>query len=49
MERANYIKRHKVNEDWTKVNPGSLSRFLLWGDSGDLQVNLDAYRERFKL
>lgn len=29
-KKINYIKRHKPNEDWSKINPGSLSRFLLW-------------------
>jgi hypothetical protein len=28
--KENYIKRHQVNEDWTKINPGSLSRYILW-------------------
>jgi hypothetical protein len=25
-----YLARHKVNEDWTKVNAGALSRWILW-------------------
>ena len=25
-----YLARHKVNEDWTKPNAGSLSRWILW-------------------
>ena len=32
-DRLNYIKRHKVRENWDENNAGSLSRFLLWGDS----------------
>ena len=29
--KANYIKRHQANEDWTNVKtPGFLSRFILW-------------------
>ena len=28
--RDNYIKRHQVNEDWSKINAGSLSRYVLW-------------------
>ena len=31
LKRENYLKRHMVNEDWSEVNPGSLSAFLLWG------------------
>lgn len=30
QKQVAYIKRHKVNEDWTKVNPGSLSMYILW-------------------
>jgi hypothetical protein len=32
-KKENYIKRHKVNEDFTKEGlktPGFLSRFILW-------------------
>ena len=28
--RENYLKRHKANEDWTKINAGSASRYILW-------------------
>lgn len=48
-KRANYIARHRIREDWTKVNAGSLSRFLLWGDSTDLQTNLNSYLKRFNI
>ncbi len=46
-KRENYILRHKVREDWTKINAGSLSRYLLWGDSTNLQTNLNAYLRKF--
>ena len=42
-KRENYIKRHKVREDWAEINPGSLSRFILWGDSNNLIKNLILY------
>lgn len=29
-QRDNYLKRHSVNEDWSKINAGSLSRYILW-------------------
>ncbi len=29
-KKQNYIKRHQVNEDWSKINAGSLSRYVLW-------------------
>jgi hypothetical protein len=25
-----YLARHRVNENWSSVNPGSLSRYVLW-------------------
>ena len=47
QQRLNYIKRHKVRENWDEINAGSLSRFLLWGDSVLISENLDAFLERF--
>ena len=47
-KKAAYIARHAAREDWTKVNPGSLSRFLLW-ETPDLYKNMRAYRKRFGL
>ena len=29
-QRDAYIARHSVREDWSKANPGSLSRYVLW-------------------
>ena len=48
-KRSNYLKRHKVNEDWNQVNSGSLSRYLLWGPSTDLNENLFNYLDKFNL
>lgn len=48
-KRELYIKRHRAREDWTKVNPGSLSRFILWGDSTDINKNIKDYKKRFNL
>jgi hypothetical protein len=47
-KRENYIKRHQVNEDWNTVNAGSLSRFILWGDSNDIGKNILDYKKKFK-
>jgi hypothetical protein len=48
MKREAYIARHRVNEDWTDpYSAGTLSRYLLWGDSRKLSENLRAYRKRF--
>ena len=47
-KRLNYIKRHKPRENWNEINAGSLSRYLLWGDSVLISENLKDYLERFK-
>ena len=49
IKRSNYLKRHKVNEDWNQVNAGSLSAYILWGDSSDLYQNLINYLDKFKI
>jgi len=47
-KRRNYIARHRVNEDWDKINAGSLSRYVLW-DSPDINVNIANYKKKFGL
>ena len=49
VKRSNYLKRHKVNEDWNQINAGSLSRYLLWGSSSDLYENLIDYLDKFNI
>jgi len=49
LKRSNYLKRHKVNEDWNQVNAGSLSRYLLWGSSTDINENLINYLTKFNI
>jgi hypothetical protein len=49
QKRQNYLARHRVREDWTKINAGSLSRFLLWGNSTSLQQNIKEYKKRFNI
>jgi len=49
IKRANYLKRHSVNEDWDLPNSaGSLSRWLLW-NTDNLETNIKAFKKRFKL
>ena len=48
-KRANYIARHSARENWSEINAGSLSRYILWGDSTDLDTNLKEYLKRFKI
>lgn len=47
-KRSDYIARHG-KEDWTKLNPGSASRFILWGNSTDIKDNLQEFIYRFGL
>jgi len=49
VKRENYLKRHAVNEDWSKINAGSLSAYLLWGDSTDLATNLRVFLDTFRI
>jgi hypothetical protein len=48
-KRSNYLKRHMVNEDWEHVNAGSLSAYLLWGSTIDLNSNLISYLNKFNI
>jgi len=49
LKRSNYLKRHRVNEDWNQVNAGSLSAYILWGDSSDMYANLINYLDKFNI
>ena len=49
LKRSNYLKRHKVNEDWNQINAGSLSAYILWGNSSDMYSNLINYLDKFKI
>ena len=49
VKRSNYLKRHKVNENWNQVNAGSLSAYILWGDSSDMYSNLINYLDKFNI
>ena len=41
-----YIKRHRVNEDWSKVNPGSLSRYVLWSKPS-IKEGIAEFKKKF--
>ncbi len=49
VKRSNYLKRHIVNEDWGQVNAGSLSAYILWGSTTDLETNLFNYLDLFSI
>jgi len=47
-DRLNYIARHRVNEDFEDpLTAGSLSRWILWGDSRSIEKNIEAFKKRF--
>ena len=46
LEKTNYIKRHSVREDFTKIGPASLSRFILWS-SKTLNGGIAEFKKRF--
>ena len=49
-KRAAYLARHRSTENWNDYkSAGSLSRWILWGDSTDLQTNIANYKKRFGL
>jgi hypothetical protein len=49
-KREAYLKRHKARENWDDpYSAGALSRWLLWGDSTDLETNHRSFMRRFKV
>ena len=49
-QRARYLSRHRNNENWSKPDTaGSLSRYILWGDSTSRQENIASFKKRFNL
>ena len=50
IKRENYLLRHKKNENWNDpFSAGSLSRYLLWGDSTNLETNHQAFMSKFPI
>ena len=50
LKRKAYIARHAVRENWTDpYSAGALSRFLLWGDSTSMAINIAEYKRMFNL
>tara|TARA_R110000851_G_scaffold258693_3_gene411167 strand:- start:1857 stop:2174 length:318 start_codon:yes stop_codon:yes gene_type:complete len=52
-QRSKYIARHnpkKTKENWKDyMSAGALSRFILWGDSTNINTNIKSYKKMFKL
>lgn len=50
QKREAYLKRHRPRENWEDpYTAGSLSKFLLWGDSTDLATNVRHFKDRFNV
>ena len=50
-KRAAYLARHGGgNEDWNDpYTPGSLSRWILWGDYTSIDGNIAAFKRKFNV
>lgn len=49
-QRDRYLSRHKSNENWSKPDTaGSLSRYILWGDSTSRAQNIASFKKKFNL
>jgi hypothetical protein len=49
-KRDAYLKRHQKNEDWTNpYTAGALSRWILWGDSTNINKNISDFKKRFNV
>jgi hypothetical protein len=46
--RQRYITRHSKNEQFNNpMTAGSLSRWILWGDSINLETNIRSFKKKF--
>ena len=49
VKRANYLARHRANEDWDNpTTAGALSRWLLW-NLPTLSASIAFFKKKFKL
>jgi hypothetical protein len=48
--RELYLARHRAREDWNNPkSAGSLSRWILWGDSKSINTNIREFKKKFSL
>ena len=48
--RSLYISRHSKHEQFSDpMTAGSLSRWILWGDSTSLETNIRSFKKKFNL
>lgn len=49
VKKENYIKRHRVNEDWSRPDSaGTLSRYVLW-NKRTMKESVEDYKRRYKM
>ena len=49
-QRKRYLDRHRKNENWNDYeSAGSLSRYILWGNSTSIRENIKTYKNKFNL
>ena len=49
-KREAYLKRHAKNENWNDpYTAGALSRWILWGESTNINKNISDFKKRFGL
>jgi hypothetical protein len=49
-KREAYLARHKKRENWSDpFSAGALSRYLLWGDSTNMETNHQAFMKQFPI
>ena len=49
-KRDAYLKRHQKNENWNDpYTAGALSKWILWGDSTNINKNISDFKKRFNV
>jgi hypothetical protein len=49
-KREAYLARHKKRENWNDpFSAGALSRWLLWGDSTNMETNHQAFMKKYPI
>lgn len=49
-QRKRYLERHRKRENWNDYeSAGSLSRYILWGNSTSIRENIKTYKNKFNL
>ena len=46
--KAAYIARHKKREKWGEINPGALSKWILW-NKPTIQESIKDFEKRFNI